>query len=194
MPPQRASLRSLLALLAASSLAACTRPRVQHPPTGPDRPRAILSPDTWITPSAEDPRGNDSLTSLTRTSVAALDDGTFVLLAPDGSPAFASLTRDGALRSQTPHALPAQQCALSPAGTAVLRLCAGATEGDAHAWWIDRNQVVALPDPVSSRALSDPTGDSVAFDGRCNPTEPDDGPTVCWLLRDQPQCRSVPAI
>jgi hypothetical protein len=148
-----------------------------------------LSQDTWITPSTDDPRGTDTLTSLTRPGTALLDDGTFVLLSPDGSPAFASITRDGSLRSQTPHSAPAQQCSLAPAGNAVLRLCAGATEGDAHAWWIDRNQVVPLPEPVSSRALSDPSGESVAFDGRCNPSEPDDGSTFCWLRRDQPQWR-----
>lgn len=189
MPLLHASARSVFATLALSSLGACAPTRVRAVTTGPDRPRAVVSQDTWITPSPEDPRGTDSLTSLTRTSTALLEDGSIVLLAPDGSPAFAALTREGTLRSQTPHSAPAQQCALSPAGNAVLRLCAGATEGDAHAWWIDRNQIVALPDPVSSRALSDPTGESVAFDGRCNPAEPDDGTTFCWLRRDQPQWR-----
>lgn len=184
------ALRTSLALTALSlTLAACARPRVYVPTTGPGRPSASPSQDTWIVATEQDPRGTDALASLTRTSVAFLDDGTFVLLAPDGSPAFASITRDGALRSQTPHAIPAAQCALQPSGNAVLRVCAGATDGDAHAWWIDRSHVVALPEPVSSRVLSDSTGDSVAFDGRCNPSESDDGTTFCWLTRDQPTWR-----
>jgi hypothetical protein len=189
MPLFHASARTILAAVALWPAVACTPTRIRPINTGRDRPRAVLSQDTWITPSPDDPRGTDSLTSLTRTSTALLEDGSFVLLAPDGSPAFAALTREGTLRSQTPHQAPAQQCALFPAGNAVLRLCAGATEGDARAWWIDRNQLVALPGPVSSRAISDPTGESVAFDGRCNPAEPDDGTTFCWLRRDQPQWR-----
>ncbi|MBL8679257.1 MAG: hypothetical protein JNK05_08840 [Myxococcales bacterium] len=182
--------RSVLPTLSVFLLASgCVRPRVEHTPAQPTRPRAISSQDTWIAPTESDPRGTDTLADLTRSPAALLEDGTFVLLAPDGSPAFAALTRENTLRSQTPHAVPAPRCAISPAGNGVLRLCAGATEGDANAWWIDRSQVVALPAPVSSRAISDVTGDGVAFDGRCNPSEPDDGSTFCWLRRDQLQWR-----
>lgn len=177
------------AVFIASVLSACVRPRVEHTPAQPTRPRAISSQDTWIVPTESDPRGTDSLADLTRGPLALLEDGTFALLAPDGSPAFAALTRENTLRSQTPHTVAAQRCAIAPAGNGVLRLCAGATEGDANAWWIDRSQVVPLPAPVSSRAISDVTGDGVAFDGRCNPSEPDDGSTFCWLRRDQLQWR-----
>jgi hypothetical protein len=182
-------MRSLGVLVAFSLLSGCVRPRVEHVPAQATRPRAISSQDTWITPTEADPRGTDSLADLTRGPLAPLEDGTFVLLAPDGSPVFAALTREQSLRSQTPHALAAERCTIAPAGVGVLRLCAGATEGDARAWWVDRSQVVALPQPVSARAISDVTGDGVAFDGRCNPSEPDDGSTFCWLRRDQLQWR-----
>lgn len=189
MPFAHASVRTVLAALALLPTLACTSTRLRPISIAPDRPRAVVSQDTWITPSPDDPRGTDSLTALTRTSTALLEDGSIVLLEPDGSPAFATLTREGTLRLQTPHRAPAQQCTVAPAGNAVLRQCTGTREGNVHAWWIDRHQLVALPEPISSQAISDPTGESVAFDGPCDPTEPDDGTTFCWLRRDQPHWR-----
>jgi hypothetical protein len=177
---------SLFALVAAS---ACARARPPQGPAPASRPRATLSQDTWVTPSDDDPRGTDTLTALTRGPIAALDDGTFVLLAPDGSPVFASLTREQTLRSSSPHNLAATRCTLAPAGVGALRLCAGATDGDARAWWVDRSTITPLPSPVAPNTISDRTGDSVGFEGRCNPSEPDDGTTFCWLRRDQLQWR-----
>jgi hypothetical protein len=172
-------------LLAGLCVAACAaRPIPPTVASTPATPRPTVSADTWIVPSPDDPRGTASLVALARPGTAFLDDGNFVLPSDDGSPAFASLTRDGSLRSHAPHALAARDCALRPASNGVVRVCPGPAEGSVTAAWIDRTAVVPIPAPVPPELFVDPAGESVAVDGRCSPDEADDGITFCWLRRD----------
>jgi hypothetical protein len=170
--------------LAGLCVACASRPTTPTVAATPAAPRPTVSPDTWITPTPDDPRGTPLLAALARPGTAFLDDGTFVLSSDDGSPSFASLTRDGSLRAHAPHTLAARDCALRPASNGVVRICPGPSEGSSTAAWIDRTAVLPIPAPVPPELLVDPAGESVAVDGRCSADEPDDGITFCWLRRD----------